>query len=332
MIEASYYEKSTSHPEVRCKLCPHDCRIEDGSTGVCRVRKNVAGLLYAENYEEVVSVGFHRIEELGLFHFRPGCKIMAIGGAGGAVHWDYLAAGGRDASDAREPSRWISAKEVVDYAAGRRCEGIAFTHGEPFVWIEFVQEVARIAQSQGLVTLLVTDGYVNSSPLEEIIPLVSGVNLALQTLDERLHRERSGARLEPILRAATRMVGRVHLEIRHTIVPGFNDRLDDLERLSRWVADNLGARTPFHVCAFLPAPGSDLKPSPVQLQIDAYDAVRENLEFVYLDQVPHVNGNQTCCPDCGEVLVDRVGGVANPIGVGATGRCVLCGLDGVFAY
>ena len=53
-MEAMYYEK-VDNKSVKCKLCPHGCVIKDGELGICKVRKNEAGVLLSLNYGKIAS-------------------------------------------------------------------------------------------------------------------------------------------------------------------------------------------------------------------------------------------------------------------------------------
>ena len=77
MTEASYYETGTN--VIKCTLCPHFCHIKEGKTGSCRVRKNINGILIAENYGQVCSMRFDPIEKKPLYHFYPGRTILSVG-------------------------------------------------------------------------------------------------------------------------------------------------------------------------------------------------------------------------------------------------------------
>jgi pyruvate formate lyase activating enzyme len=55
MMEASFFHVMED-ATVRCELCPNFCQIPDGGSGVCRIRENRGGVLYAEGYGKAVSV------------------------------------------------------------------------------------------------------------------------------------------------------------------------------------------------------------------------------------------------------------------------------------
>ena len=80
MHEARYYE--TRSPGVLCRLCPHFCRLQDGGTGRCGVRREVAGKLNSLNYGRCAAMALDPIEKKPLFHFYPGRQIFSIGTSG----------------------------------------------------------------------------------------------------------------------------------------------------------------------------------------------------------------------------------------------------------
>ena len=54
MKEAFLYEKLEDN-KVRCDLCAHRCRLPEGKTGICGVKKNVGGTLYTLVYDKLIS-------------------------------------------------------------------------------------------------------------------------------------------------------------------------------------------------------------------------------------------------------------------------------------
>jgi len=64
--------KSLPNNEVQCNVCHHRCIIKDGRRGICAVRENRQGTLYALNYGWTVSAAIDPIEKKPLAHFLPG--------------------------------------------------------------------------------------------------------------------------------------------------------------------------------------------------------------------------------------------------------------------
>ena len=62
MKEALFYKKMQNR-KVQCTLCPNNCIIAEGATGICGVRKNVKGKLFSLNYGMVSSLALDPIEK-----------------------------------------------------------------------------------------------------------------------------------------------------------------------------------------------------------------------------------------------------------------------------
>ena len=77
-IVSKYYD-SLTEDNVKCLLCPHNCIIKNGNTGICGVRHNIDGSIYAENYGKVVAMNMDPVEKKPLYHYYPGHKIFSVG-------------------------------------------------------------------------------------------------------------------------------------------------------------------------------------------------------------------------------------------------------------
>jgi len=78
--KAMFYEKLKD--KIHCKLCPHNCVIENGHYGKCNVRTNEDGKLYTINYGEITSAALDPIEKKPLYYFRPKTMIFSVGSVG----------------------------------------------------------------------------------------------------------------------------------------------------------------------------------------------------------------------------------------------------------
>ncbi len=67
MHEARQYQKN-ENGTVTCSLCNHRCTIKDAKHGICGVRKNEQGTLYAETYGLISAEAIDPIEKKPLFH------------------------------------------------------------------------------------------------------------------------------------------------------------------------------------------------------------------------------------------------------------------------
>ncbi|MFH1189790.1 MAG: AmmeMemoRadiSam system radical SAM enzyme [Candidatus Omnitrophota bacterium] len=283
MKEALFYEKLDSR-RVRCRLCPVECLITEGRRGSCGVRVNNGGVLYSEVYGKVASASLDPIEKKPLYHYHPGEHIFSIGTKGCNLHcafcqnWEISQGSNAGLED-------IAAEEVVKRAKGSGSFGIAYTYNEPFIWYEFVLECAKLAKKSGLENVLVTNGYVNVGPLEEILPYIGAMNIDLKAFNEGFYAKLCGGKLVSVLEVIKRAVKGCHVELTTLIIPGMNDSEEEIAREARWIRDNAGYETPLHLSRYFPCYKMKLEPTPLATLERAREIAAESLKYVYLGNV-----------------------------------------------
>ncbi len=270
--------------KVRCLLCPHYCLLRKGETGKCGVRQNQNGRLYSLIYAEATSIALDPIEKKPLYHFYPGNSILSLGTKGCNLkcpwcqNWSI-------AQDLNCPTQRITPREVVEKAKQLKSFGIAYTYNEPFIWYEFVYDTAKLAHQQGLKNVLVTNGYVNQKPLEELIGYIDAMNIDVKSMEETFYQKYCAGKLSPVLASAEFSVKRCHIEITNLIIPTLNDNEENLHRLVDWVAEKLGKNTPLHFSRYFPAYKTDLAPTPIETLKKAQRYALKKLRYVYLGNV-----------------------------------------------
>lgn len=283
MKEASYYEKTDATKKVRCRLCPNECLIADGKTGSCRVRVNKEGVLYSENYGRVSSVALDPIEKKPLYHYHPGEMILSLGTKGCNLHCDFCQNWQISQND--PPLKDLTSEDAVSKAKETGSFGIAYTYNEPFIWYEYLLETARLAKEEGLGNVLVTNGYVNREPLEEIIPYIDAMNIDVKSMEEDFYKKICKGSLKPVLDTAKRAAGKSHVEITNLIIPTLNDRDKDFQNLVDWVADDLGEKTPLHFSRYFPCYKRDLAATSIDTLRRAERIAKKRLKNVYLGNI-----------------------------------------------
>jgi pyruvate formate lyase activating enzyme len=330
MIEASYYRRIGESAVTRCELCPHECEIEPGRRGLCGVRENVGGILYAANYEEIVSLKYEAIEEHGFYHYRPGSRVLFLGIAGESLHLDFL--GEVPGVKPAEPTRWLTVSEALDHAVGKECPTIVIGHGDPLLWYEFLSDLARSAAHEGVAIALRSRGFWNPAPLDSLLPLVRAVSLTLFGIDEPGMRAGTERPTVPPLEAARRLQGRVHLEVSYALAADVNDAPDLVLETGRRIANELGRGTPLHVVGAAPAGRPDLGLATADECFEAADLFRRHLRHVYVRTDQEGEGIVTLCPECGSELVCRTPGEVTFPGMMPDGECASCGRTGVVEW
>ena len=281
--EASYYQKQKSG-KVQCLLCPKNCIIAPGDVGNCGVRKNIDGKLYSLVYGKTTGIAVDPIEKKPLYRFHPRESILSLGTRGcnfGCIfcqNWQI----------SQNPSAHlydISSEAVINEAIQLNIFGIAYTYNEPLIWYEFVLETAKLAKEKGLENVLVTNGYINLKPLEELLPLIGAMNIDLKAMDGQFYKSICKATLDPVLNTIKRAKQSTHIELTNLIIPTLNDSDEQIEKLVDWVFKNTGADTPLHLSRYFPCYELNLPPTPVETLKRAKAIAEKKLKYVYLGNV-----------------------------------------------
>lgn len=255
MKEAMLYEK-LGDGRVRCGVCPHHCVIAEGKRGICAVRENREGTLYALNYGKAIAVAIDPIEKKPLNHFLPGTTAYSFATIG--CNLRCLWCQNWAISQASKPNRPIygediSPEEHVRRALAAGCPSIAYTYTEPIIFVEYALDTMKLAREAGLKNIWKTAGYATKETLDAIIPYLDAVNVDLKGTDDEVYKEYCGGTAQPVLDTIIRFhESGVHLEIATLVVPGVNDRIDQLERMARFIAEEVGKEVPWHVNRFFP--------------------------------------------------------------------------------
>lgn len=328
MHAASYYIK-TENDKVKCTLCPHMCVISEGKSGICRVRKNVDGELITEVFGKACCLRFDPIEKKPLYHFYPGSMILSVGSVGCNLrckfcqNWEISQTCAEDYPYLKP----VSADEIIAMTAQRSDNvGIAYTYNEPTVWFEFMLDIAKKAKEKGLKNVAVTNGYINTTPLAELLECLDAFNVDLKAFSDDFYKRVTGARVQPV-KDAILMIRRhnKHLELTHLVVTGLNDQPEQFEQMVKWIGGELGPDTPLHLSRYFPNFELENKATPMNRLLEFYDIATHYLHYVYIGNVAADKGATTYCPDCGSTVIERMGYSTYKKGLDAKGNCRKCG-------
>lgn len=314
--EAAYYQ-TLPGGRVRCTLCP--CRPTDGYCGflgegevcACRVRFSRGGKLYVSNYGQVASMHLDPVEKNPIYHMDPGARSLAVGTAGCNMacqccqNWELSQKGVEAVKN-----MYLPPAELVRQAKKNRCSSISYTFTEPVVFFEFVRDTARLARARGLKNCLVTGGYVNPEPARELAGLMDTVSVSIKALTEKDYVNYCQGSLEVIKRSLLAFrEGGTWVEVAFLVVPGISDDVGRIGQLAGWIRENLGSEVPVHFSRFFPEHRMKyLPPTPVPtLEAARQAALGQGLKYVYIGNVAGHDANNTRCPGCQELLVQRLG-------------------------
>ena len=326
--EAKYYEVLEGG-RVRCNLCPNHCILEPGQRGVCKVRQNIDGKLYSLVYGKPVAIHLDPIEKKPFFHVLPSSKIYSLATAGCNLackycqNWDIAQ---RFPEDVKY--REMSPEEIVTEAQSAEAGGIAFTYSEPTVFYEYMLDIAKLAQKEGLKTVVVSAGFINPKPLKELLPHIDAYKIDLKAFSNEVYQDLIGGKMDPIL-DTLKIIDEdpsTWLEIVNLLVPGYNDNLEEIKKMCIWIKDNLGTEVPVHFSRFHPTYKlQNLPPTPEETVKKARRICLEaGLNYVYTGNIPDEEGFTTYCPICGKPIIVRKGYTVTENHID-NGKCEYCG-------
>ena len=339
--------KDKKDKKIICKLCPNNCVIADGKSGLCGTRINIDGKFYSTTYGYPCSIHLDPIEKKPLYHYYPGQEILSFGTFGcnmfckGCQNYDITRADVNKTISASNAPKYYSPEDIIDIAMENDIKLIAYTYNEPTIFFEYMIDIAKLARKNGIKNVIVSNGYINPAPLKELCKYIDAANIDIKGITEKFYRQYSRVSIEPVLKTVKMLheVG-IWIELTNLIIPGLNDDEKDMHKLCEWICDNVGKNVPVHFSRFYPYyHAMDIPPTPpLTLEKARTIALKTGIKYVYIGNLGFLDN--TYCDKCKELLIDRSGEVnhVNSINIlcGLTGKennkCAKCGtvLPGVF--
>lgn len=325
-VEARYYKK---HPdrEIECLLCPRLCKLGDKERGYCGVRQNDGGTYYTLVYGKACSANVDPIEKKPFFHFLPGSDAFSIATAGCNLNCKFCQ--NWQISQARPeqvPHFDLSPEGVAAAALKYQCASIAYTYTEPIVFFEYMYDSSVAARRKGIKNCVVTGGHIQPEPLQDLLQVVDAVKIDLKAFRQDFYTANVRGELQPVLDAIRAVhKSKVWLEIVYLVIPTLNDSVEDIRKMCRWMAQEIGPDVPLHFTRFHPMYLiKNLPPTPLStLEALREVAIREGLHYVYIGNVPGHRAENTDCPRCGKTIIERFGLLVKNIHL-EKGACRFC--------
>jgi pyruvate formate lyase activating enzyme len=329
MIEARFYAlEDAGRKTVRCALCPHNCLVAPGKTGLCRARKNIDGRLFSLTYGVFSSVGMDPVEKKPLYHFFPGRKLLSLGTTGCNFRCACCQNYGISQAESGEvPVRELSPEDAVMLCRRNGSFGIAYTYNEPLVNYEWLSDCARLAGENGLKSVLVTNGYINEEPLAGLLRYVDAANIDVKSFRDGFYSGVCSGKLGPVLRTVEIMAKQgKHIELTYLVIPGRNDSSGEIRDLADWIS-SVSPDIPLHFSRYFPRYKMTEAATPTETLEKARKIALGRLKYVYLGNIPGPEYGRTYCPGCGAVLVERAGFESEIQGLSGEGSCERCGTE-----
>jgi pyruvate formate lyase activating enzyme len=319
---------SNSGGQMICTLCPHNCKIVEGKTGICGVRRNIGDKIDLITHGVISGYSLDPVEKKPLYHFYPGYNILSIGSYGCNMRCDFCQNYHISQNIPEGMNSKTSPQEILNNAlSAKRNIGLAFTYNEPVIWFEFVKETAELIKEKGLFTVLVTNGFVNQEPLHELLDVTDAFNVDLKAFNNDFYKNLTGASIESVKKSLKQIVkaGR-HLEITTLLIPGKNDSISEMENQVKWISGELGNEIPLHLSRYFPMYKRNDPTTPHETLVSHFDIASKHLKNVYVGNTMSETGQDTFCPDCGNMVTKRSGYHIRHINT-TDGKCLFCGKE-----
>ncbi|HEY3297641.1 MAG TPA: AmmeMemoRadiSam system radical SAM enzyme, partial [Armatimonadota bacterium] len=251
--KAVLYDKLPDN-RAKCNVCQRRCNIADGKMGVCMTRVNRGGDIYSTIYGVVSSMAVDPIEKKPLYHYLPGSKCFSLGSFGCnfrcvfCQNWQIAFEDGTKVPAVA--GRRVSPEQAVELAQQYGCDSIAWTYNEPCIWLEYTLDSAKLAKEKGLKTVYVTNGYATPEQLDMIGPYLDVYRVDLKSFSDEFYRKLINISSSKGVRDVAKIAKdkwNMHVEAVTNVIPTWNDSEENLRTTARWIVENLGDSTPWHV-------------------------------------------------------------------------------------
>ena len=235
-----------------CNTCPRRCRLADGAVGFCRARRAEGGRVVAANYGKVTSIALDPIEKKPIAFFHPGENVLSVGSFGCNLRCpfcqnDSISQHGEDGVQFQV----ATSGELAELALRARRERGNLGYNEPLVGWEFVRDCAREVRARGMLNVLVSNGCAEASVVEELASLVDAANIDLKGPSQEYYDWVGGDFAAVCRTIKTLHAAGCHVEVTTLVVPGRNDRDEDIDAVAAFIA-SVSPEIPLHVTRFFP--------------------------------------------------------------------------------
>ncbi|MEW5907707.1 MAG: AmmeMemoRadiSam system radical SAM enzyme [Patescibacteria group bacterium] len=344
-MKECYLYKKINEQTLQCQTCSHFCKIQKNRTGICGVRQNIGGKLYALNYSKAMAVNVDPVEKKPLFHFLPGTLSYSLATIGcnfrcaNCQNYDISQMyGAKGKVEKYKKIYWgadLAPEKIVEEAIKNKCPSISYTYTEPTIFLEYALDTMKIAKEKGLKNVWVSNGFMSDKTIDMIAPYLDAINVDIKSFDDEFYKSICGARLEPVLNNCKRFVKeKIWLEITTLIIPTLSDDEKMLRNIAKFIKNNLGDFIPWHISAFsgiISWKLQHLADTSIEIIKKTYQIGKEEeLKYVYSGNVLEQGMEDTFCPFCKKPIIKRIGYYV--VRQDKKGECSHCGkkLDGVF--
>lgn len=326
--EAQLYEKLTDE-QVRCGVCHRRCLVKNNRTGFCKTRFNRRGTLYTMVYGDISALDSRSIELKPFFHYYPGSTALTFStwSCNFTCPWCQNHHLSKRAPNPLAAS-YITPDDLVKMASSRGDEGTCVSFTEPTLLFEYSLDVFRMASARGLYNSYVSNGYLSQEALTMLAQAgLNAINIDVKGGAEVYTKYCGGVDVDAVWNAAQySLTLNLHVEIVHLVIPGVNDDEGSLHELVERHLRSVGGDTPLHFTRYFPAFSFQSAPTDIRTLEGAYTMAKDaGVYYPYIGNVPGHHYEDTHCPSCDALLVERHGHKILHWGITEDNACPKCG-------
>ena len=276
--------------KVQCLICPRKCLLNEGQQGFCKVRANINNEIKLLTYGHTTGFSLDNIEKKPLYHFLSGTKTLSFGTQGCCMGCLFCQNHHITKTDFNLNFLTnASPNTVIELTKKYNCPSISFTYNEPIIFFEYALDIAKLAHKNNIKTVMVTSGYINPNPREEIFQYIDATNIDLKGFSEQFYAKNCLAHIEPVLDTIKYVHDHTncHIELTTLLIPNENDDKTMLEKECKWIVENVGCEVPLHFSRFFPRyKYLNYEQTPLKSLKLAYDIAKQcGIKYVYLGNI-----------------------------------------------
>jgi len=328
-----YLYKKLKGKKVQCQNCAHYCVILPGKRGICGVRENIDGKLYALNYSKAIAVNIDPIEKKPFFHFLPGSYSLSIATVGcnfrcaNCQNWD-ISQGFKNKKEI--PGEEVSPEKIVEIALKNKLPSISYTYTSPTIFSEYALDTMKLARKKAIKNNWVSNGFWSKELFDLISPYLDAANIDLKSFEDDFYIKYCGGRLQPVLDTLKRLKKKkIWVEVTTLVIPTLNDKEEIFKNIANFIKNDLGSETPWHITQFSGAISwqlQNLPDTPAKTLEKAHKIGKETgLKYVYTGNIPGLPSEDTFCSKCSTLCINRTNYIIHCHD--KNGKCPKCGAD-----
>jgi len=320
--------------EVRCLACAQRCLVRPGRRGICQVRFNQDGKLYAP-WGYVAGLQADPVEKKPFYHFLPGSTALTFGMLGCNFHCDYCqnwltSQAGRDPAcdQVVNQVRTISPEQIIATGVRVGARVLASSYNEPLITSEWAAAIFKQATQAGMKCVMVSNGYATPEALEYLQPFMVGYKIDLKSMQDKNYRSLGGVLVNVLCSIQKAHDLGMWVEVVTLLVAGFNDSNAELWEMASFIR-GVSPAIPWHITAFhkdYHMLEADNTPATSLLRA-AEIGSEAGLNYVYAGNLPgRVDEYETTfCHQCRTALIKRRGFYVMENLITPQGTCPKCG-------